>query len=782
MSKQGQAEAEPGFSDSAFRTLAEFSSDALIAHREGRILWANDSAGRLTGLPSGAAMVGRTLLGFVAPESVEVVKERVQRMLQSGQPSANVEYLLLDVHGERIPVEVSSSPMGEGILLAAGRDLRPRKRAEQESRTAEARARAFFDATTEAMGISREGLHVEVNTAYAKLFGYASPAELVGLPILELIDESEHPRISEAVRRRARGEPTPATYPLKAKRRDGSKLLLEVQAAGYPDGEIHTTVVVMRDVTAQRAFENKLAASEQRHRELFHQVPVGVWELDLSGARTVVNELFAGGVRSFEEHCFAHPGDLARCFGAIRVLSVNQAVCELAGAKDQAELVAGLSRFIRPESIPELELALARFADGRRVVTTEGWVGTLAGARRWVALRATPVGGHEEDWARVLVTTADMTERWTAREEKERLQEQLRHSEKLEAIGRLAGGVAHDFNNLLAAILSSAEVSLHAGPGAPIHESLSLIREASLRARDLVQQILTFGRKDTPRAAPLDISETVTAALGLARATLSSTIHLEVAIAPNVGTVLADRTQVHQVLLNLCSNARDAVSPTGHVTVSLDRVEDPPRARLRVKDDGVGMDEALRARLFEPYLTTKPNGHGLGLAVVHGIVVGAGGTVEVESAPGKGTCFDVYFPLIEGRAMPTPSPTTSESANERVLLVDDQPLVRAGLRRLLVSLGYRVTEAADGQEALERLRATPADFDLVISDHTMPRLSGLDLARALRTEGLLVPMILCSGYSEALGEVNTSALGVSEVLAKPVDRASMAAAVRRALE
>ncbi|MDP1829571.1 MAG: PAS domain S-box protein [Archangium sp.] len=784
MSDAPQDEAARPFDDAAFRTLAEFSRDALIAHRAGKILWANDAAAKLTGLPSGAAMVGRALLSFVAPEKIELVKARLQTMLD-GQSVPITQYDLITIAGERVPVEVTSSPMGDGVLLAAGRDLRPRLKAEQERRTAEARARAFFDATTEAMGISRQGLHVEVNAAYAKLFGYAAPSDLVGLPIFDLLDESEHPRVAELVRRRARGDPTPSTYPVMGKRRDGSTFQLEVQASGYPDGEITTTVVVMRDVTAQRAFEAKLAASEQRHRELFQQVPVGVWELDLSGTRRIVDGLRAAGMVDSEQHFAAHPADVLRCLAAIRVLSVNQVACALAGAKDPAELLANLKRFILPESIPELTLALAQFVEGRRVVTTEGWASTLGGARRWVSLRATPVGGHEDDWARVLVTTADMTERWTAREEKELLQEQLRHAEKLEAIGRLAGGVAHDFNNLLAAILSSAEVSLdEAPPASPLHESLSLIREASLRARDLVQQILTFGRKDKPRHMPLDLSETVTQALGLARAAIASTIQLEVAVAPHVGTVMADRTQVHQVVLNLVSNARDAVKPTGRITIGLQRVhsaEGHPEARLRVKDDGVGMDEALRARLFEPYLTTKAHGHGLGLAVVHGIVATTGGRIQVESAVGQGTCIDVFFPLTES---PSPQLAPSEGTgrtNLRVLLVDDQPLVRAGLKRLLVAMGHRVTEAGDGQEALECVRATPGDFELIISDQTMPRLSGLELARSLRTEGLTTPIILCSGFSEALNEANALAMGVSGVLAKPVDRDSMAAAVRRAV-
>ncbi len=763
-------EAAP-FDDSAFRRLASFSPDSLIAHRDGLIIWANEATARLLGFDSATHIEGRTVLSFIAPESLERAHQRLARLLDTGQPEPRDEFFLISARGERVLTEVSTSAAGGGLMVTSVRDLRERQRVE-------ARARAVFEVSSEAMGVCREGNHVEVNAAFARLFGYDSPAELVGVPVVDLVEPSEHSRITWLMQRRERGEATPSNYLAKARRRDGSKLLIEVQASSYREADAHTSVVVMRDVTAQHEFENRLAASEHRLRQLCHQMPVGVWEVDLSETRRTVDALRARGVTDCGAHFRDHHEDTLRCLGAIAILSANQAACEQAGVKDEAELLGSMYRFIPPESVADVTQIFAEFAAGVKVVTTETWARTRSGERRWVSMRATAISGHEQDWARVLVTTTDLTERKKAREEKDHLQEQLRHKEKLEAIGRLAGGVAHDFNNLLAAILSSVEVSLDdptAGP--PVRESLTLIREASLRAKDLVQQILTFGRKDKPKLVPLDLAEVVTGALTLTRAALSSNIQLEAKI-DDVGTVLADRTQVHQVLLNLCSNARDAVQPGGHITITLERLA--AKARLRVKDDGAGMDEAIRARLFEPYLTTKPNGHGLGLAVVHGIVAGLGGTIHVESTPGHGTCFDVFLPLVETQVTPAAS-LSNVSAQERLLLVDDQPLVRAGLCRLLQSMGYRVTEASDGQDALERLRAAPQDFDLVISDQMMPRLSGLELARALRADGSRMPIILCSGFSEALDEENAMKWGVSGVLAKPIDRTSMATAVRRAL-
>jgi CheY-like chemotaxis protein len=258
--------------------------------------------------------------------------------------------------------------------------------------------------------------------------------------------------------------------------------------------------------------------------------------------------------------------------------------------------------------------------------------------------------------------------------------------------------------------------------------------------------------------------------------------------------VLADRTQLHQVVLNLCANARDAVGPRGRIEVAVDAVaaghgppELPPgpAVRLRVRDDGEGMDEATRARLFEPYMTTKgrSGGHGLGLAVVHGIVSAAGGAIQVQSAAGQGSTFDVYLPRLPDVAAPAapPRPLLPRGA-ERILLVDDEPMVRTAHRRLLQSLGYTVTEAVDGEDALGHLRAAPEAFELVLTDQTMPRLDGVGLAQAIRAELPGTRVILCTGYSEGFDEAGARALGVQAMIGKPVERSALAQVVRRVLD
>jgi PAS domain S-box-containing protein len=784
----------PQLEDAAFRRLAELSPEPMLAHAGVRIVWANAAAAAVVGLERPEEAYGRSVLEFVDPASRRQTEARVARMLATGQPEPLVEQTLLRADGStRIDAEVTSAPIGDGVILVVFRDIAPRRRAERQRLEATRRWRAFFESTSDAIGVSLRGVHVEVNAAYARLFGYERPEELAGRPVLDLVAPSDRPRIAENVRRRAAGEPLPTVYQVRSLRRDGTEFLMELRVSMVPEGEADQTVVMVRDVTAEREHEARLAASEARYRELFDQVPVGVWEEDLSGAKRILDGLRATGVTDLAAHLRAHPEVVAACAMAVRILDVNATVLAMVGARDEAELLQNLHRVFLPESMEDFAAELLQLVEGRRETLTEGWNGTLDGRRVWVAVRAVLAEGHEHDWSRVLVTTVDVTERRQASQERALLQERLRHAEKLEAVGRLAGGVAHDFNNVLSAILGFAEASLEeTTPGTALHENQLHVRAAARRARDLVRQILTFGRRDRPEPKPVDVAAVVGEALALARAAVPAGVTVEARLDPAAGSALADPTQLHQIVLNLCSNARDAVGERGRIEVAVEPVrldagepELPAGAwiRLRVRDDGVGMDEATRARLFEPYMTTKgrSGGHGLGLAVVHGIVTGCGGAVRVESAPGLGSTFDVWLPRLDGPARAAAAPATAVRGHGRVLLVDDEPLVRSAHGRLLRSLGYEVTEAADGAEALERLRAAPEAWDVVLTDQTMPRLSGAELARAWLAERPGARVILCTGYSDAVDEARARELGLQALLAKPIDRADLAAAVQRAL-
>ena len=633
------------------------------------------------------------------------------------------------------------------------------------------------------------GRVVWANQAAAVLLGAASAEALVGTEVLDLIAPDRRAFVQARLERLLEaGRPEPLAEE-HLQRLDGTPVLAEVTGIPSGDGLI---LVVARDISARRAAEGRLAESERRYRDLVDQVPVGVWEEDLSEVKGLVDQLRARGVTDFHAHFQAHPEDAASCARLIRVVAVNAAACRMVGARDASELLANLDRILLPESLPQFAHELAELAQGASSASINGWNGTLDGSRRWVAMHAVLAEGHHQDWGRVVVTTADITERRQAREEREALQERLRHSEKLEAVGRLAGGVALDFNNILAGVLAHAELAqLDVAPGSPAASSLETIRAASHRARDLVRQILTFGKKDLPHPEPLDLTRVVTEALALVRVGIPAPVEL-LASLPPVGTVLADQTQLHQVVLNLCANAHHAVGGMGRIEVTLEDATPGPEvpelkgrrcARLRVRDDGVGMDEATRRHLFEPYLTTRAaqGGHGLGLAVVHGIVSAAGGAITVASSPGRGSTFDVWLPLVASPEVLRPRPTPAPGGQERILLVDDEPLVRSAHRRVLASLGYQVTVAVDAQQALGLLQAAPEAFDLILTDQAMPHLTGFDFARAWLREHPGARILLCTGFSDDVDAELATAAGLKGLLLKPISREALAAAIRAAL-
>jgi PAS domain S-box-containing protein len=401
--------------------------------------------------------------------------------------------------------------------------------------------------------------------------------------------------------------------------------------------------------------------------------------------------------------------------------------------------------------------------------------------------------------------------------ERKQLEVQLRETQKMEAIGVLAGGIAHDFNNILAAIIGFTELAQREMVQAsPAWEYLHAALTAGQRAKDLVQQILTFSRHTLPTRQPLRLHLLVHETLRLLRATLPSTIDIRTALNTTSGTVLADPTQLQQVLINLGSNAAHAMHPMGGVLeVGLDEVDIPslgahppgspekgrtflpappgaesypsalqpgPYLRLTVRDTGAGMSPDVTARIFEPFFTTKRPGEGIGmgLAVVHGIVTSHGGTITIASAPGQGTTVAIYLPRIAdvpplGDHAEEPLPR----GDEHILVVDDEEVLAHLYRDMLASLGYEVTVYTRSPDALAAFRAAPQVFDLVITDQTMPYMTGDILIRQLWCIRPDIPVILCTGYSPLIAAEHTETLEIDALLMKPVTVEDFARTIRQ---
>ena len=383
--------------------------------------------------------------------------------------------------------------------------------------------------------------------------------------------------------------------------------------------------------------------------------------------------------------------------------------------------------------------------------------------------------------------------------EKERLEAQLRQAQKMEAVGTLSGGIAHDFNNILGIILGNTELAMDDVPEwNPARGNLEEIRNACFRAKDVVQQILSFSRRTETHRKPFRMVPILKESLKLLRASIPTSIDILQDIQTDADTVFGNPTQLHQVLINLCTNAAHAMEEGGILKITLTnhvldgRAAAPyPHAapgryvKLSVEDTGCGMPPEIMNRIFDPYFTTKDvdKGTGMGLAVVHGIVEGHEGVLSVRSKPKEGSTFDILFPAVDGKCVLEPGMSGALSpGHERILFVDDEEAMANLNRQRLERLGYQVETRTDPFEALALFRSHPERFDLVITDMTMPGLSGDGLAQELMKIKPNIPVLLCTGYSDRIDKDKAQKMGLAGYALKPLDLIELARTVRDLLD
>lgn len=468
-----------------------------------------------------------------------------------------------------------------------------------------------------------------------------------------------------------------------------------------------------------------------------------------------------------------------------RIQYANRRFEELSGWP-RDEVTGRTPKFLQSGEIPK-----AIYADLRATLDRgEVWRGVLRnldrnGGSYWIDSTILPLRAEDGTIHSYLGIGEDITEKRQARE-------QVARAQKIEAVGLLAGGIAHDFNNILTAILGAAHLaSLDAEPGSDLAEEVEQIDIAARRAQALVRQLLGFARREPGTPEPTCLCAAIGEVNRLMRASIPPTIRIEGVRDCTPVTVLADPTHLHQILMNLCANAAEAIGDaTGHIRISarvLDGIPEglPARAEgwveLTVEDDGPGMTEETAARIFDAFYTTKPlgKGTGLGLSVVQGLVQDMGGRITVVCTPGKGTCIRVLLPGATAQVQPVVKPIAPERGHETLLIVDDQTEVAATLRRGLMRMGYQVEAYTSPRIALERFTRNPGRHRLLISDVVMPEMNGVEMAHAMRGLRPDLPVILCTGFNP-IGVALPG--GPTEVLAKPLDPVELARHVRRMLD
>ncbi len=540
------------------------------------------------------------------------------------------------------------------------------------------------------------------------------------------------------------------------------------------DGKRYGRIWTFRDITQYRRSEEALRRSELRLSEAMDLAKIVYWEADPE------KDIF-----TFNDRFYAFYGTTAEQEGGYRM------------ARDEYA-----KRFVHPDDLPifygngEQNVAMS---ESEFVVVIEHRIIRRDGKVRYVLARVKMIKDNSGRVITVHGANQDITERKLAVEEKTRLESQLLQAQKMEAMGVLAGGIAHDFNNVLAGIIGFAEMIKEDTPAdSRQYRRIELVLKGAHRGRDLVKQILTFCRQTKQEQEYVRLSGIVEEALQLIRPTLPATIEIRFTCLTQDDGIYADSGQIHQVLMNLCTNAAHAmrkkkgileIEVSNSTVTQADqtvpfRMEPGRYVTLTVRDTGCGMPPETVQRVFDPFFTTKRKGEGtgLGLSVVHGIIKSHGGYVNVRSEPGKGSTFVVFLPEIAGPAgdLETKAPQAA-GGRERILFVDDEDVLVDLNRERLNRLGYHVVTTTNSLEALELVEKDPHGFDLVITDYTMPYLTGLDLAAEMRRVRPDLPIIICTGYNDNLSRELAKSAGIQEFLLKPQSKDDLARAIRRVL-
>ncbi len=620
---------------------------------------------------------------------------------------------------------------------------------------AEERYRGLVESAFDGSVIHQEGRIESANSAFARMFGRAED-ELIGRPIVELLPPERRTDAASGA-----WTDTGAARQTEGLRKDGARIIIEMASRACTYRGRPAFITVVRDITGRVRAETTLRESEMLFRGVFDASPIPI-------------QLYA-----------AEDG---------RLVEVNSVTLDLFGfTRDEVvgKLSQDLGIWVNPE---QREGFMRRVVTEKLVRAYEARLRTKAGAEHIMLCTGALV--TIAGLPRVLVSQVEITAVRQAELERAQIQSRLFLSQKYEALGTLAGGVAHDFNNILTGVINYAMLAQADCPEShpQIREFLNELLYCANRAKELVRQILLFSRSEESERGPLLLQNVVKEAMSLLRSTIPTTVEIRTDLAANAPVILANATQVQQVVMNLAINAAHAMPQGGLLTIRLRaRTVDPALAAelheldpglhvcLEVEDTGCGMEPAVISRIFEPFFTTKNKGEGtgLGLAVVHSVMQAHHGAIRVRSRPGAGTSFELFFPVhtVSDAALGAAHRDLPRGRGQRIMIVDDEPAIGRSLQILLTRLGYHVVTFSDPERARARFLAAPDEVDLVLSDFQMPGLTGMDLAERLRASRPQLPIFIASGFAGQVTTERMHAAGITRIFTKPIELAELANAL-----
>ena len=752
--------------DLRFRALLQHSSDVItLKSATLELVYVSQAVTALLGYQP-SELVGCDALEFVHPEDRAQVRTMTERLIASGGESFVIQYRAFHRNGSERWLEATETnrladPAVAG-LIGNVRDITERKRAQDVLAASELKYRRILETTSEGVWVlDRNGKTTFANGRMASITGYAM-AELLGRSAFDLIDDRQRAELGQQLFERHAGIQGMAACMLRCK--DGSlrQVMMESTSLLSDTGESEGVLAMITDISARRAAEEELRLSDTRFSRFVESGIVGVCLAGLDG----------------------------------RIHDVNSAYARLTGYT-RAELLEGTVTWTAMAAPAHVERQEAELAQLAARGTVEPWEMEIV--RKDGAGVPVLIGGALLDQHSCIMFLADLSAQKRAEAALQASEQQLRQAQKMEAVGRLAGGVAHDFNNVLSVILSYSEMMLEDLEPGRVLDDVGEIHRAAMRAGELTRQLLMFSRQQLVKPTVVVVDDTLSEMDRMLRRLLGEDVDFATVGDRQHGRVMIDRGQLEQVIMNLVINARDAMPRGGKLTVEtrntlLDEgyarnhhdVAPGPYVMIAVTDSGFGMDQATVAQIFEPFFTTKPQGQGtgLGLSTVFGIVQSAGGSVWVYSEPGVGTTFKIYLPQIDvvDQAADRPTDPRSWRGTETILLVEDEAPVRAVAESILRRLGYRVLLARDPEDAIRLASQRDTPIDLLLSDVVMPGMGGPELARsiALLRPGLAV--LHMSGYTDDSVVRHGMIEGSVAYLQKPLTPDTLGRRVREVLD
>ena len=748
-------------SQTKFQSIFEHSPLAIMCTDEnGTITTCNDRAVKLFGAPR-EKLIGFSYKNIKNKDMGDAIATALtgKKSLFEGEYLTVTGNIFTDMKANFSPSFNSDNEVSG--VIGIFEDISESKKAERDLKESEEKYSKIFNSEIDAISIFAAETReiIDCNEAFLKLYGY-SRAEVLQLKADDISAEPE--RTASSIKNSAMKGDTRIRR-RRHKKKDGTQIIVDIAAGPFMLRGRKVMFARLHDITKHVRDEEALHESEERFRIAFLTSPDAININQMDGTFVEINEGFS------------------ELTGYTRADVIGRSTIDIniwENLEDRNFFVNGLQKNGRVENL-------------------EAQFRTKDGSIRTGLVSASIINLHGEPHSLSMIR--DISARKKIEREKEKLEAQLRQVYKMEAIGTMAGGIAHDFNNILTVILGNADLARYVTKDdGPAKVYIDRILEASDRAKEMVRQILAFSRKAKHDLVPIKPNMVFTETLTLLRSTIPSTVEIRQNFSPECRIIKADPTQLNQIMMNLSTNAVFAMNENGLLDVSLQEVElseeeikykkhlkPGPYAMLTVTDTGAGMSSEVMERIFDPFFTTKKigEGTGMGLSVVHGIVESHGGMISAESTPGKGTTFRLYFPIIDETAeQVNKTSPVHYKGNERILLIDDEEsLVEIGAE-LLGLLGYRVTAKTNSLDAFETFKTNPDNFDLVITDQTMPNMSGTELAAELLKMRSDIPIILCTGYSSKISEEMVKETGIADYFMKPFDTEQLAKIVRKTLD